>query len=308
MKDINIEDLGETGGSAILCGEELIGFVEGCDLTIQFGSDLDDGIDDEVSLAATSTDLARGAAVELSRIGRSEEYRHVPELSREEGERFNLYETSDLPAFAVHAEMSGGTVYGKIANEPTAWLILRTLAAYARSLPRRFCPVSLGDFLELCASAGVPHVPAENVAEIRRYDWMRFDTLGAHRNRLVAVFEAVHQAAEPQTMMRWDFCASLDLKSRMASGLIDWVPGANDLILDDPCAIDIISEISRDHIPVWKRPWIPAVVSGGWPVEYRCFVRDGRIAGISSYYPQRPLPEFPEHLRVVREYTEKLIA
>ena len=36
-------------------------------------------------------------------------------------------------------------------------------------------------------------------------------------------------------------------------------------------------------------------------------VRDGEIQGISNYYPQRPLPEYPGHLEAVREMTERLI-
>ena len=35
-------------------------------------------------------------------------------------------------------------------------------------------------------------------------------------------------------------------------------------------------------------------------------MNDGKIKGISSYYPQRPLIEFKGHLDTVREYTERL--
>ena len=51
----------------------------------------------------------------------------------------------------------------------------------------------------------------------------------------------------------------------------------------------------------------PGPRGGRLPVESRAFVRDGGVLGISSYYPQRPLPEFPAHIQAVREQTEMLI-
>ena len=41
-----------------------------------------------------------------------------------------------------------------------------------------FCPVSLGDWLELCRTAGVAHVPAERIATLRVDDCMEFDVPG----------------------------------------------------------------------------------------------------------------------------------
>ena len=54
--------------------------------------------------------------------------------------------------------------------------------------PDDFCPVSLGDWLELCRQAQVPHVAAEKVTEIRRDDYLMFDTQGPHRDRLEAAW------------------------------------------------------------------------------------------------------------------------
>ena len=37
-----------------------------------------------------------------------------------------------------------------------------------------------------------------------------------------------------------------------------------------------------------------ARILDGYPVEYRVFVEADEIIGVSSYYPQRPLPDSPE--------------
>ena len=46
----------------------------------------------------------------------------------------------------------------------------------------------------------------------------------------------------------------------------------------------------------------------GYPVEYRAYVEDGKLLGISNYYPQRPLPHVPEHIKAVSEMTQRFIA
>ena len=35
----------------------------------------------------------------------------------------------------------------------------------------RFCPISLGDWFELCQRTGVPHVPTERLTTIQSSDW-----------------------------------------------------------------------------------------------------------------------------------------
>ena len=172
----------------------------------------------------------------------------------------------------------------------------------------RFCPISLGDWLELCRETSIPHVPAERLTTLLRDDYLRFDTQGEHQDRLREAFGAIRKARFHPYMVRFDCCAPLHLKASLARGDPDWKPDFGDLVLDDPRAFDIIFMFPREELPVWRRPWAKTIALDGYPVEYRAFVRDGEIAGISSYYPQRPLPEFPDHLDLVREYTGQLIA
>ena len=66
-------------------------------------------------------------------------------------------------------------------------------------------------------------------------------------------------------------------------------------------------EYPRETIPVWQRPWVEKLILDGYPVEYRAFVRDGHVAGVSNYYPQRPLRRMQRHLGKVVNMTLELI-
>ena len=171
----------------------------------------------------------------------------------------------------------------------------------------RFCPLSLGDWLELCQQAGVPHVPAEKAAEFVLEDCLNFDTAGEHQERLKEIFATLEMSREQDHMLRLDCCAGIEIKIGLSEGDWRWMPDYGHIVLDDPRAFDILMEYPRPTIPVWKRPWVKAVIQDSYPVEYRAFVNDGKIAGISSYYPQRPLMHMPGQVQDVKRYTEALI-
>ena len=174
----------------------------------------------------------------------------------------------------------------------------------------RFCPISLGDWLALCRKADVPHVPATRICDLIREDCLSFDVPGDHQERLRAAFQEMEKARLPGHMMRFDYCASLEVKISLSDGEWECRPEFCRLELDDPRAFDILFEYPRPTAPVWLRPWENTLIVDGYPVEYRAFVRDGEVLGISSYYPQRPLPELPEfleHIQAVRDRTERLI-
>ena len=177
-----------------------------------------------------------------------------------------------------------------------------------RGLQENFCPISLGDWLNLCRSAEVPHVPATQVAQVLRDDYLDFDTQGDHSARLKQVWKAIQSARKDNQMMRLDCCTDAEVKYRMSrgdGGGFQHEFGA--IIFGDMRSFDMVSEYPRENIPIWQRPWAETQVIDGYPIEYRAFVRDGKLQGISSYYPQRPLPRFPEHLKAVRSCTERLI-
>ena len=170
-----------------------------------------------------------------------------------------------------------------------------------------FCPVSLTDWLELCRKAGVPHVPAENIATIQSHDWLSFDTPGEHQDRLAQVRQEIAEKLKPDHMLRYDFCAPLETKMRLANGKPAFHPDMTEFILDDPRAFDILFEFPRESIPIHQRPWIRAQIQDSYPVEYRVFVREGKIQGISNYYPQRPLERNDDQIGRAKELTQTLI-
>ena len=108
--------------------------------------------------------------------------------------------------------------------------------------------------------------------------------------------------------MRLDCCSGGEIKYRMAIGEPACLPEFQEIVVGDVRAYDIIFDYPRESVPVWQRPWVRPMMELGYPVEYRAFVRDGELRGISSYYPQRPLSKYPEHLDEVREATERLTA
>ena len=155
----------------------------------------------------------------------------------------------------------------------------------------RFCPISLGDWLEIAEKAGVRYVPAEKVTTFNRRDVLMFDTKcdegEAVRQRLMKVFDDMERAREYNHMMRFDCCAGDDTKYRMSEGMWEWHEEHATLYIGTLRAFDIMMEYPREEIPVWQRPWVEAEIVDSYPVEYRVFVRDGKVIGVSNYYPQR---------------------
>lgn len=171
----------------------------------------------------------------------------------------------------------------------------------------QFCAYSLGDWLNAASIANVPAVPAVLAAIVLTRDALRFDIDGPHQNALRATWEMLAATKQPNWMRRFDPCSGLDLKTKMANGETGWSEECNSLYIDDMRVFDILMEYPRPVLPIWERPWVKPIVVDSYPVEYRAFVLDGALAGISSYYPQRPLPRFQVHLDKVAEYVDKLV-
>lgn len=178
-----------------------------------------------------------------------------------------------------------------------------------------FTPADLGCWLALAASAGVPVVPAVEIASAPTADL--YDTIdgpdASPTTEVIAFFKTVDDfrtRCGPGFMLRWSCCSMGDLKLRMASARTDWHPTLMELYVDDFRAAHLISEFPRDRITAFARPWLALDIIDGYPVEYRAFVADGRLQGISNYYPQRPLPDVArtaDDVATVRRMTEALI-
>ena len=153
-----------------------------------------------------------------------------------------------------------------------------------------FRTVSLGDWLDLARRRGMPHVGATQITSVAIEDLTNYDTAGPHHERLSKAWTAMEAARRPGTMLRWDCCSSEDLKHAMAYGRTPSREILERLTIDSRI-IELAMEYPGDEVAVWQRPWVGEDVEivDGYPVEYRAFVRDAQVEGISSYYPQRPL-------------------
>ena len=170
-----------------------------------------------------------------------------------------------------------------------------------------FCPASLRDWIHACRRANIPYVPAHFVGAIRRWEYIHCYDAGPHQQRLDDKLEHAGRDAESNTMLRFDCCAGIDTKLRLSEGDATWTPELQRLYAGDPRGFDVIFEFPREHIPIWKRPWVEAMIIDQYPVEYRVFVNDDKLVGISNYYPQRPLPLIEAHIETVTRYVNQLL-
>lgn len=168
-----------------------------------------------------------------------------------------------------------------------------------RSARDLFNPTNMGHWIALCESAGTKYVPAEEIARAAVDDLLRFDekTCPATVPAFFAAVEAAMAERGEGWMVRWACCACAEVKSRMGSGKPEW---HSDLVsmfhVCDIRAFDLIFEFPEETIAAYARPWIKAAIIDNYPVEYRVFVHNDQIKGISNYYPQRPIPNSAETL------------
>ena len=188
--------------------------------------------------------------------------------------------------------------------------------AHLRRGHDRFCPIALTDWLAATERAGIPHVPGTAVAEFERADLQHHEYQGPHQDRLDAAFFSAaaecriyrEQHASGETMMRWDCCASGNLKMALSDGQPDVPAAVRNALPIDMRLLEILDEYPRVTLAAVVRPWVTDILLWNrWPVEYRAFVENGRLIGISSYYPQRPLRRDDDELRSVARMTEALI-
>ena len=155
-------------------------------------------------------------------------------------------------------------------------------------------PILLSDWLPVCAAADVEAIPAEVVLETTKAELMQ----AMDGNEPSDIWDAIaliiksQPAGPPQPVMyRWDCCSPGQLKYLMGQGL-DAPPSIEAYhYIDDPRLWDIVFHWKDEAMRLYRRPWIPAVIEAGYPVEFRAFVAGGVLRGVSSYYPQRPLGE-----------------
>ena len=152
-----------------------------------------------------------------------------------------------------------------------------------------FNVVSLGDWLWLCRKIDVKTVPAIRVATTTVDLLLNFEKMADDEN-FKAFFDTIEYVKEPNTMLRWDCCSPLSVKMQLQDGNWAWSQDVLDgFTILDPRAYEMIYDYPGGIMDVWKRPWIKAEIRDDYPVEYRVFVHEGEVVGVTNYYIQRRL-------------------
>jgi hypothetical protein len=167
--------------------------------------------------------------------------------------------------------------------------------------------VSLLAWLDLCGVKNIPAIEGNKIDSVETRLLMQ-SLDGVFDPQVKQFFRNSNKYLQenPHNMLRWDCCASYSIKYAMSEkGIINDTDKA--LELDDPRFIDILYLWRDSTISIVGRPWIIAEYFEGWPVEFRTYVQDKKVIGVSNYYPQRNLSDKYKSLaEKCIELTEKL--
>ena len=185
----------------------------------------------------------------------------------------------------------------------------------------RMNATSLSDWISIATRAAVPFVASEIGGWIERRTLMSMwdgddeanETLNATweriRNRVARLEQGgIHM------VVRADYASANEIKAACAT------PGEHRNCLaskqkiamhHDPRIGELGYLYPRDWIAVHVRPYVEPRMIEGYALEFRVWVKDGRVHAVSSYYPQRPLPDTGEIHELIAEaivLTERLAA
>lgn len=168
-----------------------------------------------------------------------------------------------------------------------------------------FPSASLFAWIALAHASGVPCVPASLEATIPIEPLLHFDAPIEGTSQALSTLDRLNETVSDDLMLRWDCCAPWGVKSAMANGLKRPSRQEMELEAGDPRAFDLIYDFPAEDIGVFSRPWVPAMIFEDYPVEFRVFVDNAKVVGISNYYPQRKLPDHPKIRRMASEIAQQ---
>lgn len=212
-----------------------------------------------------------------------------------------------------------------------------------------FCPFDLGHWMDLAVRAGVPIIPAVAVARGPTSAWNEdrpYPTLSA----MIAKANAAVQSASGPRMLRWSWASHGNVKGLINAGERDWHPDLVELYVEDERTYDLQLVYPLPEFAIWMRPWVNLMsvrsplptndptraaedrrfwneiraqqgrplIHGPLPtydvfaLEARVFVENGRVKGVSAYFPKCPLDPVDPNVRTLfakaREYAGKLVS
>ena len=189
-------------------------------------------------------------------------------------------------ARAIKAAFDAAKKHGSISNA-VCDMRSKTLEGLL-DRPGVFNAISLLAWLKIVEKADVPFIPAVIKTQMPIDMLIRHDE--HHPGDEVYAKKFFDDTADVKQghMLRWDCCASERLKVLMHEG----AGYSDDLVKLTPADMrlfDILVNYPGDEVAVVERPWVLARSEGGRPVEYRVFIENNNITGISNYYVQRPI-------------------
>lgn len=206
----------------------------------------------------------------------------------------------------IEAQIAAGRARHEAAMAFNRDILLTPEAILAREAadgPARFNFLSLPAWLALVERAGVPFIPAREIAALQVETFSQaFD--GVEDPRLSEFLEALVAGVAYGEILRMEQCAPDTVKSEMGYGRdlgngldIDPSTGKKTPGLWSPRFYDTLMDLGHPFVRGYARPKAETVgvaavwegQEGYWPVEFRVFVQDSKVTGVSAYYPQAPL-------------------
>jgi len=186
-----------------------------------------------------------------------------------------------------------------------------------------FPAASLSRWMKIIELANIPAIKSEVIAEIDINSVLRSEEVYNRKGEVNKGKEAlakdlqkiniINENLKNNEMLRWDVCAPIEVKSKMAkeNTLRKEMDNKNfHLFSGDPRAYDIIFEHPEHRLKIIKRPWVDALKENGMTVEFRVYIKDNNVQGVSNYYPQIELPESDEMLdwaKLSIEHSEAIV-
>ena len=166
--------------------------------------------------------------------------------------------------------------------------------------PARFNLLSLPAWLAVAARAGVAAIPAREIAVLDLSVFQAaLDKDPAAGAQLDAFEQDILARLGPEDILRFEQVAPADLKHALSTGrgtcrgTFRTPAGQERIDFEDPRFVDTLLDLGMDAVRAYARPRYPARMipagDGQWPLEFRVFVIEGTVTGLSAYYPQAPV-------------------
>lgn len=232
-------------------------------------------------------------------------------------EKPQLLDIDSILIADIDAQIAAGRKRRLAANSFNQDILLSSEAILSRTsgqAPGRFNFLSLPAWLAVVERAGVPFIPAREIASLDADLFSQvFD--GVQSPEFTRFMEDLIDGIGKNEILRMEQCAPDTVKSEMGYGRdlgdgleVDRDSGEKSVDLWSPRFFDTFMDLGHAHVRGYARPKAATVrvpgewdgIKGEWPVEFRVFVQEGVVTGVSAYYPQAPL-EADRWLGLARE-------